>query len=88
MFITVALASPVSAKDLAVVEPQKEGISQDRLDKLTTHMNQAVVDGVMVGGLGMIARNGKIVYSETYGQSDREANRAMTDDAIFRIYSM
>ncbi|EAW31059.1 Beta-lactamase [marine gamma proteobacterium HTCC2143] len=88
MFITVALASPVSAKDLAVVEPQKEGISQDRLDKLTTHMNQAVVDGVMVGGLGMIARNGKIVYSETYGQSNREANKAMTDDAIFRIYSM
>jgi CubicO group peptidase (beta-lactamase class C family) len=88
IFIAIALVSPVSAKDLKVAKPEREGISQDRLDRLTAHMNQAVEDGVMVGGLGMIARNGKIVYSETYGQSDREANKPMTEDAIFRIYSM
>tara|TARA_B100000959_G_scaffold83923_1_gene89319 strand:+ start:10009 stop:11223 length:1215 start_codon:yes stop_codon:yes gene_type:complete len=51
-------------------------------------MNQAVKDGTMVGGLGMIARNGKVVYTETYGLADREENQPMTEDAIFRIYSM
>jgi CubicO group peptidase (beta-lactamase class C family) len=51
-------------------------------------MNKAVKDGVMVGGLGMIARNGKIIYNETYGLSDREANKPMKEDALFRIYSM
>jgi len=88
LFIAVTLISSASAKELSVVKPEKEGLSQQRLDRLTAHMNQAVDDGVMVGGLGLIARNGKIVYSETYGQSDREANKPMTEDAIFRIYSM
>ncbi|MEQ8692949.1 MAG: serine hydrolase domain-containing protein, partial [Pseudomonadales bacterium] len=37
---------------------------------------------------GVIARNGRVIYSETYGLADREANRAMTEDAIYRIYSM
>ena len=77
-----------SAKDLRAGSPGREGMSQDRLDRITNHMNQAVDDGVMVGGLGMIARNGKIVYNKTYGLADREANKPMTEDAIFRIYSM
>jgi CubicO group peptidase (beta-lactamase class C family) len=76
------------AKDIPSRKPSKEGISQQRLDKLTAHMNQAVEDGTMVGGLGMIARNGKVVYSETFGQSDREANKPMKEDTLFRIYSM
>lgn len=63
-------------------------MSQERLDRITSHMNKEVTNGTMVGGLGMIARNGKIVYTESYGLSDREANKPMTEDAIFRIYSM
>jgi CubicO group peptidase (beta-lactamase class C family) len=51
-------------------------------------MQRRVADGTMVGGLGMIARNGSIVYLQTYGLADREAGRVMQDDAIFRIYSM
>ncbi|MFT5841116.1 MAG: CubicO group peptidase (beta-lactamase class C family) [Flavobacteriales bacterium] len=88
ILLLMALALPASAKDIPSRKPSKEGISQERLDRLTTHMNQAVEDGTMVGGLGLIARNGKVVYSETYGQSDREANKKMTEDTLFRIYSM
>ncbi len=84
----LALSSAAFAKDLAAVQPEKEGLSQDRLNRITAHMNTAVENGTMVGGLGLIARNGKVVYSETYGQSDREAEKTMTEDAIFRIYSM
>jgi CubicO group peptidase (beta-lactamase class C family) len=51
-------------------------------------MNSKVGEGMMVGGMGMIARNGKIIYSQTYGEADREAGKPMTEDAIFRIYSM
>jgi CubicO group peptidase (beta-lactamase class C family) len=86
--LLITLSFPTLAKDIPSRKPSKEGISQKRLDRLTAHMNQAVEDGTMVGGLGMIARNGKVVYSETYGQSDREANKAMSEDTLFRIYSM
>ena len=36
----------------------------------------------------MIARHGQTVFSEQYGHRDKEAGRPMTDDTIFRIYSM
>src|SRR4249919_4335582 len=36
----------------------------------------------------MIARHGQTVFSVQYGHRDKEAGLAMTDDTIFRIYSM
>ena len=88
LLLLTTLSFTTLAKDIPSRKPSKEGISQQRLDKLTAHMNQAVEGGTMVGGLGMIARNGKVVYSETFGQSDREANKPMKEDTLFRIYSM
>ena len=49
-------------------------------------IDQAVADGVMIGGLGMIARNGRIAYSATWGMKDRETAAPMTKDTIFRIF--
>ena len=80
--------APVTAKEMSITKPERQGFSTERLAKLTQLMNAKVEDGTMVGGMGMIARNGKIIYSQTYGQADREAGKAMADDAIFRIYSM
>ncbi len=86
--LLAGMAASAAAQELSKVRPEREGFSSERLAKLTEHMNERVADGTMVGGLGLIARNGRIVYSETYGQADREEGRAMTDDALFRIYSM
>lgn len=76
------------ARDLPAGKPAREGLSAPRLERITEHMNQAVADGVMVGGLGLIARNGRVVYQETYGLADREAGTPMREDTLFRIYSM
>ena len=78
----------VAARDLASAKPERVGMSGERLAKLTSAMNERVADGTMVGGLGMIARNGKVIYTQTYGQADREAGKPMQEDALFRIYSM
>ena len=92
--ITVwALALPfasqaVAAAGLPTVAPEAVGLSAKRLERLTSYMNQAVADGTMVGGSGLIARDGKIAYHEVYGLADREARRPMAHDSIFRIYSM
>ncbi|MCZ6828624.1 MAG: serine hydrolase [Gammaproteobacteria bacterium] len=86
--LLLMLAANGSARDLRTGTPSREGLSPERLQRITAHMNRAVADGIMVGGLGMIVRNGKIVYRQTYGLSDREAGTAMLDDSIFRIYSM
>lgn len=88
--VLVALAAgPVSyAKELPTAKPEREGFSSERLQKLTDHMNNRVSDGTMVGGMGVIARNGKVIYSDVYGQADREAGEPMEEDTLFRIYSM
>ena len=76
------------AKEIGSAKPEREGFSAERLERLTEHMQARVDDGTMVGGMGVIARNGRVIYSETYGQADREAGRDMQADAIYRIYSM
>ena len=76
------------AKEIPLSKPERQGFSSERLNKITEHMNAKVEDGTMAGGMGLIARNGKIVYQQTYGFADREACRVMENDAIYRIYSM
>ena len=87
--VLLVLAVPHAfGREMPTAQPARAGMSSERLQRLTDHMHQAVEEGLMVGGLGMIARNGRVVYQETYGQSDREASRPSAMDDIFRIYSM
>ena len=55
------LAGVAAAGELKTAKASREGLSAERLLRINSHMQQAVVDGVMVGGQGMIARNGKIL---------------------------
>lgn len=64
------------------------GFSEERLKRITQHMQRAVEDGIMVGGEALIARRGKIAYRQTFGMSDREAGVPATSDTLYRIYSM
>lgn len=64
------------------------GLSQERLNRIRPAMERDIAQGEMAGAVGLIARHRKIVYFETYGMADREANKPMTKDAIFRMYSM
>ncbi|MDP6377781.1 MAG: serine hydrolase domain-containing protein [Pseudomonadales bacterium] len=84
----VTLSQAAVARDLPRTKPEREGMSSQRLVRLTEHMGQAVDGGVMVGGQAMIARGGRVVYEQVWGQADREAAKPMTSDTIFRIYSM
>lgn len=86
--ILCVLAFPVLARDLESARPDREGLDPERLQRIATQMNARVADGTMVGGMGMIARHDKIVYVDTWGMRDREAGKPMTEDTIFRIYSM
>jgi CubicO group peptidase (beta-lactamase class C family) len=50
---------------------------------------QAYVDrGVYAGVSVAVAHKGEVAYSGQFGQRDREAKTPMTEDTIFRLYSM
>ena len=53
-------------------------------DALQAHIDAGHIAGVV----GAVVRHGRLVYMEALGQADIEAARPMTEDAIFRLYSM
>ena len=85
---SLAAEAAADVVDLPSASPESVGISSERLERITKVMNQAVEDGRMAGGIGLVARKGKVAYFETYGDQDRENRIPMKKDAIFRIYSM
>ncbi|MDE2690394.1 MAG: serine hydrolase [Acidobacteriota bacterium] len=75
-------------RDLARVAPEEVGMSSDRLARLDDAMQGLVDDGLLAGITTMISRQGKIAHFGTFGHRDLEAGSEMSEDVIFRIYSM
>ena len=63
-------------------------MSSQRLDKLTAMLRQDVADKKLPGAVVMVARKGKLVYSQAFGGLADAAGGAMKTDSMFRIYSM
>ncbi len=65
-----------------------EGFSPDRLQRIRPWLEKGVADHRMAGGVWRIMRHGRLVDQGAFGLSDVASNRAMTLDAMFRIFSM
>jgi Beta-lactamase class C and other penicillin binding proteins len=67
--------------------PEAVGFSSERLKRIDT-MLQGYVDRQRVNGMvGLLIRDGKIVYHKSLGYDDIDAKTPMKKDAIFRIAS-
>lgn len=76
------------AQPLPVAKPEQVGMSSQRLARIGTALKQEIDQGRLPGAVVMVARKGKLVYSESFGFQDKAAGTPMKADAIFRIYSM
>src|SRR5204862_129902 len=73
----------------ANVDPAAAGFDPRRLERITTHLSKSYVDpGKIAGCQTLVARRGYVAYYKALGLMDRERNKPMRDDTIFRIYSM
>lgn len=77
-----------AASTLPLASPEEVGLSQDRLDRISAIIQNDVDTHEISGASAMIIRKGKIAYYENFGYADREARTPMTEDSLFRIYSM
>jgi CubicO group peptidase (beta-lactamase class C family) len=68
--------------------PEDVGLSSHGMAHLSRHVQGYIDDGRLPGAITLVARHGKIVHFETYGQRDVEAAKPVDPDTIFRIYSM
>lgn len=81
-----APATPTVALEIAA--PESVGMDSARLDRITQAMQGYVDEGLLAGVVTMAARDNKIVHFESVGYRDLEAQAPMSNDALFRIYSM
>jgi CubicO group peptidase (beta-lactamase class C family) len=63
-------------------------VSARNLGYLDQHLGQYISDGKLTGTLVVVYRQGEIAHWNVQGLRDRERNKPMEDDTIFRIYSM
>ncbi len=82
------LATAAFAQALPKATPESVGMSSERLKKITAALQQEVTDKKLPGAVVMVARKGKLVYSESFGSLNNAAGGPMQADAIFRLYSM
>ena len=84
----VAAEAAAPARDLGMAAPEEVGMDSGRLGRLTGAMRGLVDEGRLAGAVTAVARHGKIAHFESAGYRDMEAGAPMTNDTLFRIYSM
>lgn len=80
LFATTAVAS-------AQFAPPRSGFSASRLARLDSTLERAVREGEVTGAVALVLRDDRVVYQRAVGWADREADRRMPPDALFRIAS-
>ncbi len=71
------------------VQKPGHGMLVTKLAKIDAFLQAKYVDtGLLPGTLTMIARRGEVAHIGVTGFADRERGKALSEDTIFRIYSM
>jgi CubicO group peptidase (beta-lactamase class C family) len=69
-------------------DSQTLGFAADRLPRIAAALQAEIARGALPGAVLMIARRGRLAYSETFGHLDPAAATPMPADALFSIASM
>ncbi|MGH1359497.1 MAG: serine hydrolase domain-containing protein [Burkholderiaceae bacterium] len=87
LLATHFMGSQAAAAELPRADPASVGLSADRLQAMDDAINKKIAAGSFPGAITMVIRQGKIAHLSTLG-SRTEGGEPMSEDAIFRIYSM
>jgi CubicO group peptidase (beta-lactamase class C family) len=86
--LTITLSVALAAGQRPAQTPAATtGVSQERLKRLDTYLQQQIDQHRIAGIVALVLRDGKPIYERALGSSDKEAQRPMTADTIFRIAS-
>jgi CubicO group peptidase (beta-lactamase class C family) len=80
LLLSSILTLSLFAASLPTAAPDQNGFSPDRLNRINHVMAEHIDSGRLHGASGLIARNGKVVFRQTWGD--------FHDDTMVRMYSM
>lgn len=71
------------------IDPDAAGLDAKRLGRITEHLNGRYIEpGKIAGCQALVYRHGAVAYFESFGSMDLERDKPVTDDTIWRLYSM
>jgi CubicO group peptidase (beta-lactamase class C family) len=76
------------AGELPTAKPKDVGLDADKIQKAHDAVQALVDKKEMAGAVVAVARKGKVVMFEAFGESEAGSGKPMKTDAIVRIYSM
>jgi len=82
------LALDVLAGSVETTRPERVGMSEQQLERLHSRLQQMVDDEASAGFQILVSRHGRVVMHRNYGVTDIESRTPVTDDTLYRIYSM
>jgi CubicO group peptidase (beta-lactamase class C family) len=87
LLLLPANALPALGQGLPPNQPERLGFDVERLARIDRVMHQYVDEGRVAGIVTMVLRHGRVAHAGAFGWADREADRRMMTDALFRIAS-
>jgi CubicO group peptidase (beta-lactamase class C family) len=78
----------LAPETLVEAAPESVGMSSTRLENVNRLVQRYLDEQKLPGALSLVARRGRVVHFETYGEMDAERHKPMRADTIFRFYSM
>ena len=83
------LVATESQIGLPMARPEDIGLSSERLARIDDHLlRRYIAPGKIAGCLTVVARDGRVAWASALGERDKARKLPMTEDTIFRIYSM
>jgi CubicO group peptidase (beta-lactamase class C family) len=87
VFVIILHSSYSQSPVLVDASPSAVKMSAERLVRIDKMIQQGIDNGWIAGAVGLIARDGKIVYNKSFGVSNIVSKTPMKPDDIFRIAS-
>jgi len=85
--LTIALA-PAASADGTYEIPTGAHFNLQKLQRVGDYLRDKVAQGKIPGAILLIQQHGKPIYHEFFGVRDVATGSPMTDDTIFRLFSM
>ncbi|MGI9261543.1 MAG: serine hydrolase domain-containing protein, partial [Woeseiaceae bacterium] len=88
LLLLIGCSNLLLAAPVELASPESVGMSTERLENLKGRLQLELDKGVTAGIQVLVARRGKVVMHENLGYANLEEEKPITDESLFRIYSM
>jgi CubicO group peptidase (beta-lactamase class C family) len=88
LLVVLLATRPVAAGELVTAKPNDVGLDADKIQQAHDAVKALVAKNEMAGAVVAVARHGKVVMFDAFGESEAGSGKPMKPDAIVRIYSM